>query len=206
MKKVTDLLLGLTLMSLLFIGCSKDEDGDSTQSTGSMTIAGETYDISNGILEYYGSWGASGAPYNIDLVLYSDGITIKEVDGEAEPSGKGNFLYFEILTDTEATLPEGTYTFSDSETAGTFDFSDYGINYDVANDDSDIYDYITAGTITVSKSNNIYTISISLTDSSDNTITGSFSGTLKYFDYSNLSYSVTTTTLKSAKSKNVFLK
>jgi hypothetical protein len=67
--------------------------------------------------------------------------------------------------------------------AGTFDYGWVLINWDADIDDCDIDQDIEGGTVTVSKSGDVYEITINCTDEDGKTVTGYYKGTLKYYDY-----------------------
>jgi len=176
-------ILTLVLFSLIIlVGCKKDKDGDSPNNY--IKYEGKTYVIDKGILENYGE--EDEGVYNLDLTLFSSGINLIESQGEiVGATGTGNVLYFEMFTNSEIQLDNGTYVFDYySEEAGTFDDGELLINWNAEDYQADIDQYIDEGTVKVAKSGDIYEITINCTDEDDKSVTGYFKGTLTWYDAS----------------------
>ena len=113
-------------MSLLLLsgwGCSKD----NAVLQNHLTYNGSNYPLDKGIIENYGS---VKSVYNLDLTLYSSGISFNTVDSVL--GGTGNVLYLEMYS-ASSSLATGTYTFDANLTgnAGTFDIGMFGINFNM---------------------------------------------------------------------------
>ena len=163
-------------MSLLFLflcGCSKDK-----VIPNHLTYNGSDYALNTGIIENYGT---VRNVFNLDLTLFSSGISYNTVD--SVPKGTGNIVYLEMYTSSKS-LPTGTYTFDDNSTgnAGTFDVGMLGISFNVDSFSGTLV-YISSGTVTVAKSGSIYEITINGKTSDNKTIDCHFKGSLTFYDY-----------------------
>jgi len=87
MKILKTVFLAVLTISVLFVACTKDEDGDPPKNQ--MTIDVTEYSLDKGILENYGQ-DQPDEGFNIDLTLFSSGFTLYEVNGEVDSiSGVG---------------------------------------------------------------------------------------------------------------------
>ena len=92
-----------------------------------------------------------------------------------------------MFTSNETSLDDGTYTYNMDPELGTWDYGDYILNLDVSEDDTDIENnwiMINSGSVTIDKTGSNYNISWDLVDGDGVSITGNFSGSLNYCDYS----------------------
>jgi hypothetical protein len=173
MKKLYFLLVVLAVMS----ACKKDEN---TTPKNNITYDGKTYELAKGYLENYGY--VDDGLYNFDMTLVSDGLTLTE-NGDA--SGVGNIIYFEMLSPSPTELSAGTYTFSvNFNTAYTFATGFVGLDFDIANFTGTFLNLV-GGTVTVAKDGGNYKITFNGVQASAKAVTGSYEGTLIYYDYSN---------------------
>ena len=127
--------------------------GTST-TAGSMTVGGQTHELSRLYLEDYGEWYGV---YNIDVNLLGGTLDFDE------ETGSGDFLYLEMFFDANAPSMAGSYVYSEYEDAGTF--SDYsyiiiGLDWDTGNVD-EVY-LVTGGTVEINVTGSEYSISGSL--------------------------------------------
>lgn len=179
---------GVLILSLALTGCKKDKDKGPSNY---FKVGATVYEVSAGTLENYGTDAANYEGYNLDLTLMSSGI---DVDQYGSWSGTGKAIYFETYSTSGTILPSGEYTYdyvSDIPPTFTFDYADYCINWTTSNH---TWVYLVAGTITVVRDGNNYTIDLTGgIDLSANAVTAHYSGTLEYFDYS---------AVKSAKNKH----
>lgn len=187
MEKFMKLFCGLFLASILLLSCSKNEDDDVSQKN-YLKIGETEYVLSKGTCENYGQmedeeWQYDG--YNLDLTLFSAGFTIStDSDGYMDALGSSQVIYFEMFSSKENEFDNRDYTFSSSEPypVGTFDYGDFCISYSDENEDNN-YIEISSGKVTISKSDNIYSITIDCKSENGDKIKGFFKGTLQYFDY-----------------------
>lgn len=178
MKKIIQLLIGLTVIIILPFQCMKD---NSTQKN-SITYQNQVYNIDKGVLEFYGKIRGNGN--NIDLTLLSSSLTIHETNGLIDSiSGTGNGVNFEMFTTGTTALQVGDYTFaSDSSgNAGTFDYGNVILNYNTTTNQGTNQD-ITGGAISVKSAGAVYEITFNCTLKNGNGLTGYYKGPLKYYD------------------------
>jgi hypothetical protein len=182
MKIERKILTIILLSMIIFAGCKKDKKESSFSNY--VKYDSKMYPIDKGVLENYGQWEEDGA-YNLDLTLFSEGITLLESGGEISgATGKGHGIYLEMYTSSPSQLDNGTYEYDYwSEEAGTFDYGWVTINYDAAIKDAEIDQDIEGGTVTVTKTGDTYEITINCTDEDGKSVTGYYKGTLKYYDY-----------------------
>jgi len=182
--KIGKKILTVILLSLIiFAGCKKDKKESSFNNY--IKYDGKTYPIDQGVIENFGRWDEDEG-YNLDLYILSNGITLQESGGEITGvTGNGHVIYFEMFSNSPTQLDNGNYNYDEwSWEAGTFDYGWISLNYDAALDDSEIDQDIEGGTVTVSKTGDIYKITINCTDEDGKSVTGYFEGTLKYYDSS----------------------
>lgn len=182
MKKILKLLTGLALSVILFTGCEDDEESQKNY----FYVGENEFIISGGLLV---NWGIDDSElwhegYNTDLSLYTEGLTVEEVDGEHYFEGNGRILYFEMFSESGSSLDETTYTFSEEipYSKGTFDYGEYVYNYDSEDDEPESFSEITDGTVTISKVGSDYIISIECVTNNDETIKGYYKGRLEYIE------------------------
>lgn len=174
-------LTALLMIVLVIASCKKDNDDDKV-SVNSFNYDGQEFELTQGILENYGTWSGDEA-FNLDLTLLSSGFTIVDDQGYAEASGTGHGIYFEMYSSKSNELVPGEYVFDeDSYEAGTFEFGDFVMNYSIEDETGEMVD-ITGGKVNVSKSGNEYEVSFDCTTETGKNITGSFKGSLQYFNY-----------------------
>ena len=155
----------------------------SNKATATITVTkanaikydGNNYPLTKGYLENYG-YNSNTDSYNFDITLVDNGITM--VQGDL--AGTGNIIYVELYS--YSNFVSGTYTFSNSGSAQTFDTGWVGINYDITNDIGINY-ACTEGTVTVSQSGTNYIIDITFTLESGQQASVHYEGSLIYYDY-----------------------
>jgi len=174
MKKL--LLLGLCIAFIFASSCKKDDKKETTGTgTGSVTYNGVEYPLTKGVLELYGNLSKS-VVYNAELFLFSSGIGY-----DYGLTGQGNYIHLNIYSSSETDLLAGTYTYSYSGEANTFDSGEFAIG---VNNDDDTYDdkiYLGSGTLTIAKSGSTYEITLSGNEKSG--ISATYTGTLHLEDY-----------------------
>lgn len=118
--------------------------------------------------------------YKIDLVLYSEGFSWEEEEGEPYLKGKGYILLVSLYSN-EKSLVKGKYTFS-TETPPpieSFDYSEFFEWDSEAEDEIINSSAIVGGTINVSKNGNDYVISIDCVTEDNETVKGYYKGTFR---------------------------
>jgi len=177
LKNLTMILIAATIV--VMAGCKKDSNDDPANN-GQFTYSGTSHDLSQGFLGGYGSVGNN--TYGIEVVLLSSGLQLIENSGIPDSvTGKGDVFMVGMYSVSENTIEPGEYTFTDSETAGTFDYSGVLIGYDAAIDEAEIEDEVVGGTVTVTKDGDIYGFSFNMSTMLGKTIVGNYTGSLKFY-------------------------
>jgi hypothetical protein len=154
---------------VIFSSCKDDDE----KSAGSFKIEDVSTTIKTGVFIYSSELsGENDDIYRHEVAFLGEGLSISD----DEAVGEGNALLMEIVSSTTALEP-GTYAFKGSDVGSEpFDFS-YGTAYiDLNAADEQDFDF-TEGTITVSKSGDVYTIDVSGT-ADGLAVEGHFSGKL----------------------------
>ena len=194
MKSLIKNIVGLLLI-LSQISCGKDSD-EPKSSGNYLKVENIEYDLSGGIFLNFGtqdhnSWSFNG--YNIDLTLYSDGITLQtDEDGLPNLVGIGHGIFFEMFSSTGTGLDAREYYFSSTVPCliGTFDSGRYAVNADAEfNPEIDTGDTVEHsqflnGRVSVTRNGDEYQFSIDCLAENGKRITGYYSGSLQYFDMS----------------------
>ncbi len=178
MKKINlNCLLILSLLFLALTACKKEDGGDDP--TNHFRYNGKTYELSHGVLEYYGQWGGDG--YNFDVNLLSEGFTYTGDD----LSGTGHIVYFEMFSSSSGSLASGTYVFDAEydQIPGTWTTANFGISVNVETY-SGTFISVSKGTVKVSRDGSKYIFDFSFTTGDNKTISGYYKGTLDQLDWS----------------------
>lgn len=199
-RKMMQLLSMLCILSVLFVGCSKDDDviidkdDDTNIDQGTPTTNGffqideVKYGLSDGIIVTYKS--KEHESYNTKLSLLSSELSKKQKNGDWLLSGKGSSIELDMFSSSPNKLDDGEYVYYDSEPpypAKTFRYGEYLINLDADNHKKpEAYGAVSGGKITVSKVGNIYNITFNLTSNHGKKITGSYEGVVQYMGTSQL--------------------
>lgn len=166
-------------MSLMLVSCKKKGD----KVTNYFKVNNTTYELSNGILENYGTDAESYDGYNLDLSLITDGISVSASDVW---SGSGKAIYFEMYTTSSTYLSSGEYDYDNTTSPSptfSFDLSFYVLDLVFPGTGTPVQ--IISGTVTVVKDGNTYDITLSDGENnSGDAITAHYKGTLTYFDES----------------------
>lgn len=148
MKKTIKILLGLILIAGAFaVSCKKDK---ASSEENYIAVNGTKHNLSFGVLETYGRGGWHDG-YNLDLYLCSNGVSFPK-DGKpwSDFKGKGNYIYFELVSNSINKLDEGKYDYFDDEAVvpiNSFDYADYAINYNFDDDEDSEYIEIYSGSV-----------------------------------------------------------
>ncbi len=179
MKMIKEILICLFVLGLAFSGCKKDKD----DSPNYLQVGDTIVYLSDGNIKYYGAYSATS--YNFDLDFVSKEIVLS-TDGSGDPdyTGVGTRVYFETYTSSSTALLSGNYTFldDDSYAAGTWDYSYYMFDYNGGYNEV----YIEEGTITVSNKNDSFVIDFSGKDTEGEIVKLHYSGSLHYYDRSDI--------------------
>ena len=123
MRNLLKLFIGLAVVSVFAVSCKKDNAKKST-----LKIGTTEYELSTGYLLNY---GPRGNGYNLDLRLYSDGISAQgETSGFTAAVGSGKLIYFWLTTTSPKGIGAGVYSYNpDAQVAGTFYSAYYYLDY-----------------------------------------------------------------------------
>jgi hypothetical protein len=171
-------LIAIVLLIVLsFTGCKKNNLPESY-----FTYKDKTYELNDGILEYWGSTTA-GEGYNFDISLFSSGLYY---DTNAETLvGSGEMVYFETFSPSDLELSPGTYYFNDVEIGDTltFDKGQFWINLDIASESGTLV-FASGGNLDISVNGAEYELTFECETSAGNILKGFYKGGLDYYDRS----------------------
>ena len=164
------------LFSLLFFGCSDDNDSKDSSSSNYFTYKGKKYSLENGLVHRF-SYGTDS--YGCGMYLYSSGLKYSG-SSETNMSGFGNAIYIELYSIAES-ISSGTYTFtSDEGDPYTAQYGEVLINWDSEPDESTPLFW--KGSLVVEKSSSSYKITCTGYDEDNNEVYITYSGSLIYYD------------------------
>lgn len=178
------LLLGLLMSNLLLISCKKDtaEIENVITKKSFLKIGDKEYNLAKGAFLNDGKEDSS-LVYFHELAFFSDSFSLTTSQfGEMEISGSGQLIYFDLYSSMGEQLDEGDYMYS-SESGSfvkTFDYGAYFINYSSDNTENEEVEII-SGTLSVSKTDGEYSITINCMSEDGEIVTGFFNGKLEYF-------------------------
>lgn len=173
-KSILNILL-LAGAAIIFSSCKDDDE----KSAGSFKIEDVSTPIKTGVFIYSSELsGENDDIYRHEVAFLGEGLSVSDVD--IDVVGEGNALLLEIVSSTTALEP-GTYAFKGSDVGSKpFDLS-YGTAYiDLNTPDKQDFEF-TGGTMTVSKSGDVYTIDVNAT-ADGLAVEGHFSGKLVSFE------------------------
>jgi hypothetical protein len=169
MKQKLQITLLLTALTISFFSCKKSDEKPANK----FTYDSKTYALKSGTVDLDTDDQDDDPLYYHNVILYT-GLTIENHDF----TGTGNVISFDIASAT-GSVEAGVYNFDDVEAnykAGDLTGLSVFINYNTSAKTGDRYE-LTAGTATITKSGETYTIDITGTANSK-AITIHFSGLL----------------------------
>lgn len=180
MKTSLPFISFILLLCIAIVGCKKDSTKDLTPQN-SLRVDGTEYGISNGLLINY---GIDGGAYNIELDLFSSGITVYEYLGFPDSiSGNGHGITFNVYSSSGDKLDLVDYALNNSKLAGSFDDGEYTLNWNVALNPDGNFSPLKSGTIKVINSGPEFELSFSGTDHNNKAISGYYKGPLKTYTF-----------------------
>lgn len=179
-------LLGL-LTFILFLGsmtgCQKEEDVNV------ISYDGIRLSIQNGVVESWGKLIPDAEGYNVDLKLYSAGISY---NAETDTwSGEGAILYFEMFSPLEGDLSAGEYILDElgSQSAYTlgrgylvtgfsFDGTLKTADFLKLAQNSENFLHIVSGSVIIGKNKNSFSVRVQSTTDEGRELKASYNGPL----------------------------
>ncbi|PWJ34198.1 hypothetical protein [Sediminitomix flava] len=190
MKSFFHTIVTVLALSFGLFACEEATDEGDELPANYFKVGDDTYELSQGMLENYGTddWHEG---YNLDLSLVSKGIKISS-DGDSEPTGSGEFIYFELFSDSEDRLSEGTYPFEfndELQPSMTFDYALYATNWSPALEDIEDAEgsLLVNGALTVTQNGETYELSFNGINLEGKKVEGKYTGALTYLDYTDTS-------------------
>lgn len=175
------LTFGIIVSTMILFSCSKDDDSNST--TNYLKVNGKTYELSSGLLDYFGQWYIleGDESYVYDINLFSPNLTFEEVEDEngryLDIEGNGTWINFDIKTIVKNEITGDYYI-------GNYD-AIYVINHDfsIIGNGDDEFESVwigsdSGGNLTVEKDGSDYIITFNFKDKKDNSISGYYKGSL----------------------------
>lgn len=167
------------LFILLLFSCKKE-----TPTANYFEYEMSKYPVDIGMIEGYGKLEPEVTGYNFDVTIHSSGILFSAIDESY--SGYGNIIYLEMFSGSADQLSPGTYNFDNAGSMDpmTFDIGRFGMYVDMDEQSGTII-LANSGSVTVSKTGEIWTLIFNCATSAGNSITGKYSGELEYYDNTN---------------------
>jgi len=162
---------------MMLSSCKKDDDDDSSNGAlilpQQLVINGSTYEWGTAYMEYYPDYGVNSS--NLDLILLTDGITLKyDADNNPESlSGRGYMLYLEMFSSDSTYISDGVYRHDNTLKANTYynAFLTFVFNGVAQNTDQ-----LEAGEFEVIYTDNLYTLSGTGTNAENKDFSFTFQG------------------------------
>ena len=173
LRNITALLM---LMMVFSIGCKKNNQPESY-----FTYKDKTYELNEGILEYWGVFKKSEGGYNFDISLFSAGLYFDT--NTKTLVGSGEMVYFETFSSSDLELVPGTYSYDEDATKNplTFDLGQFWINLDVANETGTLV-LVSSGTLKIDTEGSVFELVFEYGTSTGNVLKGVYRGGLDYYD------------------------
>ncbi len=178
MKKIKLMMLSLLAATTLTFSCKSDDDNTSNESGNFLNVNGEVYVLELGFIEEYGTL-ADGV-FDWDVTLVSEGF-IEQEDGTFE--GSGQAVYFDLRTENENGLSEGTYVYDNDNgepQSLTYVVAEASVDIDTSSD-SESYISASSGTITITGTGANQVITFDLEGAAGVNISGRYEGILQAF-------------------------
>ncbi|NRD19015.1 hypothetical protein HNV08_03065 [Winogradskyella eckloniae] len=176
MKILKQIILVFTLSAMSF-SCGSDDDGGSSNSNGVLIYGDTEYQLKAGIIEDYGEY--YDGLYNFDISLATSEI----IESDGVPVPEDNIfsgVYFELFTSNSSDLAEGTYAFGDNVEVNSYTYANLFIDSSIENNNAIS---INSGTFTVLENGSTYEFSFQGTSSDGTSFSGSYTGSLQSYDY-----------------------
>jgi hypothetical protein len=170
------------LLLLAFSSCKKDSKKEDILKTNSFTIDGTNYDLAQGYIMGYGGYYSRNY---YEMILYSGGLTLHEKMGEPDTmSGTGHYVYLEIYSSGTDNIATGTYTYNNTNQAGSFNYAVYIVNWNTELTSHPANREFASGNLRIIRNNPEYELSFTGKDENYKSISVYYKGRLKYYDFS----------------------
>ncbi len=181
MKRITSTIMLFTMLAVVLASCKK-KDEEPTAKTNFVTIDGTEYTLSQAISFEN---GPKDDAYEFELVLASSGVDFSDITNIGI-AGKGELVYFNMLSASSDGIVAGTYVFSNDvlRKPNTYNEMFVGVNYDNQNNTGDETYFVGSGDVIVKVDGDTYTIDFDLTIGPDKIVMkGSYTGKItNYLD------------------------
>lgn len=169
--KFKQLLLSLVVVFAAY-SCGKEDPVFST-TINQFEYNGLTIGLINGAVIDNQTTNNESADF--DIVLSTPDL---QITGYAEVIGTGSAIHFDLNSTSATTLTAGTYSFSAERNPGTLfeAFAQIDYNSDIPEEEKTV-DFV-GGNLTLSISNDEYTLAFTLNTSDNQTLTGTYKGAL----------------------------
>lgn len=172
-----------TIITILFISSCELLDKPDDGMANYLKVNGEDNELNAGFFENYGMIVGTET-YDLRLSLYSDGLTIHDSNGKIDSvSGKGNLLYFELVTSSGTIIDNGEYLLDPTRALKTFNKPVYIVNWN-ASDKKKAKTKLTGGKLVFQRTGNEYELKYEGTDEFGLEVTGYYKGVLNYYNRS----------------------
>lgn len=171
----------LLALPIIFSKCTEDDNNPQTEPN-YLTIANQEYELTNGTMVYIEEVMYNEDPdlkYTIDLIFYTEGISVEETGQVINFAGQGQRIGISFATNSKTDLYEGTFDLNSPNVQHVGYYSDWREDRDAA--DQNPYNTLTAAEISISKTGDIYQIALTGTDEQSNSIAVQYEGNLAYF-------------------------
>lgn len=147
----------LLFASLILFSC-KDDDGPGKTIDNNFSLGERNFDITSAgfVIDSDPGTDGDGDEYYRNELFFSEGISLGTGGGEPSPSGTGHYISL-LINNEGQELEPGTYTWQSEENEQPFDLWAAYLTTDWHTETQTDYELV-SGTLTVTKSGNIYTI------------------------------------------------
>lgn len=178
MQRILKVLTSLLIAAAVSTACNKKDEESYTQQ---LTINNKDYSLHKAMMINYGTNDAvySGSKMSMNLVSSGVDFDINENDEIENVTGDGYVIYFQVYTEGEEEVLNGTYTYGHSLKIGSMDIAEITV---VKNGKDEDYIALNKGSITMRKIGDQYGLKGSLITSDGGEVKLSFKGDFIKFD------------------------
>ncbi len=172
MKRILLFFVSVTLV----LSCSKEEEPTIRMD---FTYDGNTYALAKTFIE---DWGVNGdnQSRDYDLLVTSSSITYNS--NSSSYSGIGDVVYLDLNSASTTEFIPGNFVWSSTRGPNTIVDGAVGIGINTESFTGGTVEEFTAGTVTVTKEGDNYTVSFNCTTASGKEVSGSWTGIMTSTD------------------------